>query len=363
MNMEENELSDEFLIDAIAGGAMWAFERLHGRYGRRFYKLVYRMTADHMTSEELVQDAFVSIWQNARTYAPQAGPARRWLFSIIYHRTINYLRSVRSHSSVQIVPWQEVEAYEQFALADVWEEAWNTLQKEELRACLQQLPVKQRMVVELAYLWGCTHEEIAQRCNIPLGTVKGRIRLGVMRLKRILEQREDQKLSSCNTNKWEARPRQAASVVVRAKDVACATGYELCQDGLSRCFKYTEWERLVEQIEEFEFHGTAGSFIARKDKRAHGHIYWHAYTWGSAGRRKAYLGRPAELTLARLEAMAKKLREDGRGDEAYDQMEYSEDVRGQNDRDGKSLSYTQDEQSCMVDAHYQSPGQAARRRP
>ncbi len=71
----------------------------------------------------------------------------------------------------------------------------------------------------------------------------------------------------------------------------------------------------------------------------------------------------SRTTLARLEAMAKKLREDGRGDEAYDQMEYSEDVRGQNDRDGKSLSYTQDEQSCMLDAHYQSPGQAARRRP
>ena len=77
-------------------------------------------------------------------------------------------------------------------------------------------------------------------------------------------------------------------------------------------FRYTEWEHLVEEIDSFEFRGTAGSFIARKERRAHGHAYWYAYTWGDEGRRKTYLGRPAELTLARLEAMVRKLHEGGK---------------------------------------------------
>jgi hypothetical protein len=98
-------------------------------------------------------------------------------------------------------------------------------------------------------------------------------------------------------------------MIVQVTENGCAAGYELCEDKSCKCFGYTEWERLIEQIETFEFRGAAGSFIARKEKRAHGCAYWYAYTWGSAGRRKTYLGRPAELTLARLEAMASKLNE------------------------------------------------------
>ena len=72
--------------------------------------------------------------------------------------------------------------------------------------------------------------------------------------------------------------------------------------------------QLAEEIDAFEFRGTAGSFIARKERRAHGHAYWYAYTWGSEGRRKTYFGRPAELKLARLEAMARKLHKGEQGD-------------------------------------------------
>ena len=308
--MEEDELSDEFLIDAIAGGAMWALERLYHRYSRRFYALAYRITADHMVAEELVQDAFLAVWQSATSYAPQAGPVRGWLFSIIYHRTLNYLRSVCRRSTLQQVPWQEVEAYERFALSDVWEQAWSSVQSAELHAYLMQLPTEQRAVIELAYFEGWTHGEIAQRCQMPLGTVKARLRLGVLHLRRALEQRGGgEKPLSGNTSSREARSRQAATVVVQTTESGCATGYELCRDGSCRCFRYTEWEHLIEQIEAFEFRGTAGGFIARKERRVHGCAYWYAYTWGSAGRRKTYLGRTAELTLARFEAMARQLHE------------------------------------------------------
>ncbi|MGI9062103.1 MAG: RNA polymerase sigma factor [Ktedonobacteraceae bacterium] len=97
--MEDGQLSDEFLIEAIAGEAMWALERLYRRYRGRFYAMAYRMTSDHMVAEELVQDAFFAIWQHSRSYDPAAGTVSTWLFSIIYHGTIDYLRDVRRRSA------------------------------------------------------------------------------------------------------------------------------------------------------------------------------------------------------------------------------------------------------------------------
>jgi len=307
--MEEDELSDGFLMEAITGRAMWALERLYHRYSRRCYALAYRMTTDKMVAEELVQDTFLAVWQSATTYVPKAGSVRSWLFSIIYHNTSNYLRKVQRRSIPEQVQWQEVEAYQRFALSDVWEQAWNSVQIAKLYDCLKQLPTEQRTAIELAYFEGWTNTEIAQRCKIPLGTVKARIRLGVRHLRRSLEQEGVKKALTSNKNVGEAKPVQTALIVVRVTDNSCATGYELCAEESCRCFGYTEWERLIEQIETFEFHGTSGGFIARKEKRAHGCIYWYAYSWRSGGRRKTYLGRPADLTLARLEAMTNKLYE------------------------------------------------------
>ena len=307
--MKEDELSDEFLMEAIAGKAMWALERLYHRYSRRCYVLAFRMTIDKMVTEELVQDTFLAVWQSATLYVPSAGPVRGWLFSIIYHKTVNYLRKVQRRSIPQQIQWQEVEAYERFALSDVWEQAWNSIQIAELHVCLKQLPSEQRMVIELAYFEGWTNTEIAQRCKIPLGTVKARIRLGVLHLRRSLEQKGVKTTLASNKNNMETKAGHSAMIIVRAIEDGCATGYELCIEESSKCFGYTEWENIIELIEIFEFRGTSGGFIARKEKRAHGCIYWYAYSWGSGGRRKTYLGRPSDLTLARLEAMTSKLYE------------------------------------------------------
>ena len=106
-----------------------------------------------------------------------------------------------------------------------------------------------------------------------------------------------------------AKSSQEEPVILQVTEGECLTGFELYREGSCKCFGYTEWEHLIEQIETFEFRGTTGTFTARKEKRAHGCVYWYAYTWGRTGRRKIYLGRPAELTLARLEVMAAKLSE------------------------------------------------------
>ena len=219
--MEEDELSDEFLIEAIAGGAMWALERLCHRYRGRFYALAYRMTADKMVAEELVQDAFLAVWQSATSYARPAGPIRSWLFSIIYHHAVDYLRSVRRRSTLQQVKWHEVEAYERFAISDVWEEAWSSAQIAELHACLDRLPINQRTVIKLAYFEGWTHTEIAQRCQIPIGTVKARIRLGVRHLRKALEHDGAEKILAISKNSGETKSRLTETVVVQVMKRMC----------------------------------------------------------------------------------------------------------------------------------------------
>src|ERR1700680_3745239 len=183
-----NELSDEALLYAIAGGAVWAMDSLYQRYSRILYSLAYRMVADHQIAEDLLQDAFLSIWRRSTSFSPQAGAARSWLISIIHHRAIDHLRRVRRRSSMQEAPLEELEFDERTAVADAWDEAWRSVQSSQVRAALMKIPTEQRMVIELAYFQGWTHSEIAEGCQIPLGTVKARLRLGLTRIKRVLEE-------------------------------------------------------------------------------------------------------------------------------------------------------------------------------
>ena len=183
-----DELSDEALINALAEGAEWAMEPLYERYNRVLYSLAYRMVADHQVAEDLLQDAFLSVWRRASSYAPQSGTVRSWLISIVHHRTIDYLRAVRRRAGLKEVTWEEVELDERTAFPDVWEEALRSVQSAQLRAALLNIPSEQRMVIELAYFQGWTHSEIAAGCEIPLGTVKARMRLGLSHLRVLLAQ-------------------------------------------------------------------------------------------------------------------------------------------------------------------------------
>ena len=189
ISLPMQEISDEMLIHAIAGGATWAIEPLYQRYNRILYSLAYRMVANQQVAEDLLQEAFLSVWRRASSYSAQSGAVKSWLISIIHHRTIDYLRSVRRRSeNMKEATWEEVEREEPMAASDTSDEAWQAIQSENVRSALMQLPTEQRMVIELAYFQGWTQSEIADGCQIPLGTVKARMRLGVQRLKRILEQ-------------------------------------------------------------------------------------------------------------------------------------------------------------------------------
>jgi len=184
----QDEPSDEALLNAIAGGAVWAMDSLYQRYSRILYSLAYRMVADHQVAEDLLQDAFLAVWRRATTYSPQTGAARSWLISILHHRTIDYLRRVRRRSTIQETPLEELELNESIAYPDAWDAAWQSVKSSHVRAALMKIPAEQRLVIELAYFQGWTHAEIAEGTQIPLGTIKARMRLGLLHLKEILIQ-------------------------------------------------------------------------------------------------------------------------------------------------------------------------------
>ena len=178
---------DALLLHAIANKAIWAMEVLYERYGHILYALAYRMIHDHQVAEDLVQDAFLAVWQCATSYSPQRGTVRKWLFSILHHRAIDYIRAMRHRPVLDGARWEEIEQDEQATLPDVWERAWQNLERERVRAALLKLLPEQRMVIELAYFEGWTHSEIAESYHIPLGTVKTRMRLALLHLRKYLE--------------------------------------------------------------------------------------------------------------------------------------------------------------------------------
>jgi RNA polymerase sigma factor (sigma-70 family) len=179
--------SDALLLHAMADKAVWAMEVLYERYGHILYALAYRMIHDHQIAEDLVQDAFLAVWQRAASYSPQRGTVREWLFSILHHRTVDYVRAMRRRPILDGAKWEEIEQDERAILPDVWEKAWQNLEGERVRAALLRLLPEQRMVIELAYFEGWTHSEIAATHHIPLGTVKTRMRLALLHLRKHLE--------------------------------------------------------------------------------------------------------------------------------------------------------------------------------
>ena len=181
------DASDEELISAICRGSEQAIEIFYQRYYRYAYALAYRLLQESTAAEDIVQEVFLSVWRKAATYQRKYGSVYSWLQAIVHHRAIDRLRSV-AHRSNQWAPLQvEGEQDLPSAQRDVWEEAWQKEQGQLIRSALAQLPAEQREVIELAYFQGYTHTEIAAQKQIPLGTVKGRMRLGLQKMKTLLQ--------------------------------------------------------------------------------------------------------------------------------------------------------------------------------
>jgi RNA polymerase sigma-70 factor, ECF subfamily len=173
-------LADEDLISLVEARDAQAFATLYDRHTRAAYSLAYRMMGERQAAEDILQEAFLKVWRNASSYRPQRGSVRTWVLSIVHNRSIDQLRHLGSRRRMQ----EQVEASSPTTQSsEAFAHSWANTQREQVREALKSLPEEQLKVVELAYFCGYTHVEIAQLLGLPLGTVKGRMRLGLKKIR------------------------------------------------------------------------------------------------------------------------------------------------------------------------------------
>lgn len=173
-------LADEDLISLVEAGNADAFATLYDRHSRSAYSLAYRMMGDPQAAEDLTQDAFIKVWRNAASYRADRGSVRTWMLSIVHNRGIDHLRSTASRRRTQ----DKIEASTPRSQpSDAFAETWRNSQREQVREAMKTLPAEQLKILELAYFSGYTHVEISELLGLPLGTVKGRMRLGLKKIR------------------------------------------------------------------------------------------------------------------------------------------------------------------------------------
>ena len=173
-------LADEDLISLVEAGDADAFATLYERHSRSAFSLAYRMMGERRAAEDLAQDAFIKVWRNAASYRAERGSVRTWILSIVHNRGIDQLRSTASRRRTQ----EKIEALAPRSQpSEAFSEIWRNSRRDQVREALKTLPPEQLKILELAYFSGYTHLEIAGLPNIPLGTVKGRIRLGLEKMR------------------------------------------------------------------------------------------------------------------------------------------------------------------------------------
>jgi RNA polymerase sigma-70 factor, ECF subfamily len=173
-------------MSLVKGGDAEAFAVLYDRHGRMAYSLAYRMMREKQETENVVQEAFIKAWRSAGGYRVGRGTVRTWILSIVHNRGIDQIRSHARRGRMQ----DKVEASApKSEPSESLAETWRNTQQEQVREALKTLPPEQLKVLELAYFSGHTHVEIAERLDLPLGTVKGRMRLGLQKIRGFFQTR------------------------------------------------------------------------------------------------------------------------------------------------------------------------------
>jgi RNA polymerase sigma-70 factor, ECF subfamily len=180
-------LADEDLISLVEAADADAFATLYDRHSRAAFSLAYRMMGERQASEDLAQDAFLKVWRAAGSYRAERGSVRTWILSIVHNRSIDQLRSHSSRRRTQ----DKIEASAPRSQpSEAFAETWRNSQRDQVREALNTLPPEQLKILELAYFSGYTHVEISELLRLPLGTVKGRMRLGLQKIKNYFESRD-----------------------------------------------------------------------------------------------------------------------------------------------------------------------------
>lgn len=172
-------LADEELMQLVRRGDADAFAIVYERHAGAAYSLAYRMMGSRAAAEDVAQDAFLSAWRTAGAYDATRGSVRSWLLGVVHHRAIDALRRGRVRARVD-----DENAAARIPGGERTEvEAARREESRTVRRALEALPGEQAAVIELAYFGGFTHTEIAAIVHAPVGTVKGRMRLGLRKLR------------------------------------------------------------------------------------------------------------------------------------------------------------------------------------
>ena len=175
--------ADREVLERVAAGELNALDMLYERYRTMAYSIALRITSDASLAEDVVQDAFLGAWRNAGRYAESRASVKTWLLAIVHHRAVDAVR--RRRPTVDL-PEREDVPPAQLTLPDIWAEVAGNLDRDAVQGALRVLSDVQREAIELAYFGGLTQQEIAARTDTPLGTVKSRMRLGLLAMRRAL---------------------------------------------------------------------------------------------------------------------------------------------------------------------------------
>lgn len=184
MPRELAHLSDEAVVALISRSDEAALAELYDRYGGAAYALARRVVRDPDLAEDVVQEAFLSIWRDAGRFVPERARASAWLLTLVHRRAVD---RVRSEQRRRAEPLDEASALERGREGSAADAAWLRLERERVQAALARLPDQQRELLELAYYGGFTQSQLAERLGRPLGTVKSQMFAALARLRDLLE--------------------------------------------------------------------------------------------------------------------------------------------------------------------------------
>jgi RNA polymerase sigma-70 factor (ECF subfamily) len=185
MTVDIRNLADEEVMALVQEGSARAFELVYDRHGGAAFSLAYRMVPNRVSAEDITQEAFLSMWRSRERYEPTRGSVRTWVLGIVHNRAIDALRRNVVHDRRRASAEGIEEREEAPERTDV--EVARLQEAHTVRDALKALPEEQSRVLELAYFGGFSHSQIADMLEMPVGTVKGRMRLGLEKLRRGLE--------------------------------------------------------------------------------------------------------------------------------------------------------------------------------
>jgi RNA polymerase sigma-70 factor, ECF subfamily len=165
----------------VQRGDARAFEAIYDRHGSAAFSLAYRIAGNRTQAEDIVQEAFLSVWRSSVRYQAERGNLRSWLLSVVHNRAIDSIRRSVVHTRRQVDAEGIEERKASDDLTDV--EALRRDEARTVRSAMELLPADQLRVIELAYFGGFTHSQIAEMLEMPLGTVKGRMRLALEKMR------------------------------------------------------------------------------------------------------------------------------------------------------------------------------------